>query len=91
MDEAFEQAAPGAVHIITRRRDAIKNLRTGHLPILPRAGVTSWRRLERAAKSASARGRTQSAPCRMIFQNHRKMPRICNTVHRDAKTCEMNR
>jgi len=44
LDEAFERAKPGAVHVVTRWRDAQQNLRTGLLRILRRAGVKSWPR-----------------------------------------------
>src|SRR5262249_27074771 len=44
-EEAFERAAPGAVHVVSRWRDTQKNLRTGLLRILRRAGVKPWPRL----------------------------------------------
>ena len=45
LDDAYDLAEPGTVHIITRWRDAEKNLRTGLLRILRRAGVKPWPRL----------------------------------------------
>ena len=39
IEEAFEQAAPGAVHVINRWWDATKKPGTGLLRILRRAGV----------------------------------------------------
>jgi integrase len=45
LEEAFERAEPGAVHVITRWRDTEKNLRTGLKRILRRAGLKPWPRL----------------------------------------------
>jgi hypothetical protein len=45
LDEAFEQAEPGAVHVITRYRDTNTNLRTQLGRIIRRAGLTPWPKL----------------------------------------------
>src|SRR5262249_12126595 len=42
LEEAFEQAAPGALHVITIKRDPKRNLRTRFLKIIRRAGQPSW-------------------------------------------------
>ncbi len=52
LEEAFDRAAPGAVHVITRWRDSVKNLRTGLLRILRRAGVKPWPRLYQNLRSS---------------------------------------
>jgi integrase len=52
LEEAFDRAAPGAVHVITRWRDTAKNLRTGLLRILRRAGVKPWPRLYQNLRSS---------------------------------------
>jgi hypothetical protein len=45
LEEAFEQAEPGTVHVITSKRDAEQNLRTRFMKILRRAGLTPWPKL----------------------------------------------
>ncbi len=52
LDEADRRALPGAVHVITRWRDSEKNLRTGFLRILRRAGVKPWPRLYQNLRSS---------------------------------------
>lgn len=42
LEAAFERAEPGAVHLITRKRDAEQNLRTRFVKIIRRAGLTPW-------------------------------------------------
>ena len=43
--EVFEQAEPGAVHVITRYRDKNQNLRTQFERIIRKAGLTPWPKL----------------------------------------------
>jgi site-specific recombinase XerD len=45
LDEAFEQAEPGAVHVIRRYRDTNTNLRTQLRRIIRRAGLSPWPKL----------------------------------------------
>lgn len=45
MEEAFELARPGTVHVINRYRDANQNLRTQMLRIINRAGLKPWPKL----------------------------------------------
>jgi len=45
LEEAFELAEPGAVHVINRYRDTNANLRTQFLRIIKRAGVSPWPKL----------------------------------------------
>jgi integrase len=45
LEDLFESAPPGAVHVITRYRDAGQNLRTTFEKIIDRAGLLSWPRL----------------------------------------------
>jgi hypothetical protein len=45
LEVAWDQAKPGAVHLITRSRDAGTNLRTQLLRIIRRAGVLPWPKL----------------------------------------------
>jgi hypothetical protein len=51
LEEAFERAPPGAVHVITRWRDVKKNLHTGLLRTFRRAGVKPWPRLYQNLRS----------------------------------------
>lgn len=45
LEEAFDTAAPGTVHVINRYRDAGCNLRTQMLRIIKRAAVKPWPKL----------------------------------------------
>ena len=45
LDEAYELAAEGAVHVISRYRDVDKNFRTRLMRIIQRAGVKPWPKL----------------------------------------------
>jgi integrase len=45
LEEAFEQAQPGAVYVIDQYRDPGKNLRTRMMRIIKRAGLTPWPKL----------------------------------------------
>jgi integrase len=45
LEEAFEHAEPGTVHLVTRYRDPNANLRTQLLRIIRRAGVVAWPKL----------------------------------------------
>jgi hypothetical protein len=45
LEEAFELAAEGGTHVITRYRDTNANLRTQLLRIIRRAGVVPWPKL----------------------------------------------
>jgi len=45
LEEVFELAEPGTVHVITRYRDPNQNLRTQFLRIIRRAGLKPWPKL----------------------------------------------
>ncbi len=45
LEEAFELAQPGAMHVITCKRDTCQNLRTRLAKIIRRAGLTPWPKL----------------------------------------------
>jgi len=42
LEEAFEQAEPGTLHVVTICRDASKNFRTRFARIIGRAGLEAW-------------------------------------------------
>ncbi len=45
LEEAFDVAEPGTLHVITRTRDASVNWRTGLQRIIRKAGLTAWPKL----------------------------------------------
>jgi hypothetical protein len=45
LEEAFDQAPPGTMHVIRRYRDTNANLRTQMMRIIRRAGETPWPKL----------------------------------------------
>jgi integrase len=68
LEEAFERAAPGAVHVITRWRDSAKNLRTGLLRILRRAGMKAWPRLYQNLRSSRETELAESFPIHVVAE-----------------------
>lgn len=56
LDEAFEQAEPGAVYLFPNRRDTSANLRTRLMKVIPRAALTA----QKAAQQPAAAFRIDS-------------------------------
>ena len=54
LDEAFEQAESGTVHVINRYRDTSVNLRTQMLRILKRASIEPWEKLFQNLRASRA-------------------------------------
>jgi integrase len=65
-EEAFEQAEPGAVHVITRYRDTNANLRTQLLRILAKAGVEPWERLFQNLRASRVTELADGYPLRVV-------------------------
>jgi len=68
LEAAFERAAPGTVHVITRWRDTEKNLRTGLLRILHRAGLKPWPRLYQNLRSSRETELAESFPIHVVAE-----------------------
>jgi hypothetical protein len=68
LEEAFELAAAGAVHVITRWRDSEKNLRTGLYRILRRAGVKPWPRLYQNLRSSRETELADTFPIHVVAE-----------------------
>jgi integrase len=68
LEEAFERAAPGTVHVVTRWRDAAQNLRTGLLRILRRAGVKPWPRLYQNLRSSRETELAERFPIHVVAE-----------------------
>jgi integrase len=68
LEEAFEKAAPGAVHVITRWRNSLQNLRTGLLRILRRAGLKSWPRLYQNLRSSRETELAETFPLHVVAE-----------------------
>ena len=60
--EAFERAAPGEVHVITRWRTSAVNLRTGFERILTKVGIAPWPRLWQNLRASRATELIDSFP-----------------------------
>jgi integrase len=67
-EEAFDKAVPGAVHVITRWRDSSKNLRTGLLRILRRAGVKPWPLLYQNLRASRETELAESFPIHVVAE-----------------------
>lgn len=68
LEEAFERAAPGAVHVVTRWRDTTRNLRTGLLRILRRAGLKHWPRLYQNLRSSRETELAETFPIHVVAE-----------------------
>ncbi len=64
--EAFEQAEPGAVHVIRRYRSREANLRTELQRILERAGLSSWPRLFHNLRASRETELAQDFPIHVV-------------------------
>ncbi len=68
LEEAWDRAEPGAVHVVTRWRDTEKNLRTGLFRILRRAGVKAWPRLYQNLRSSRETELAESFPIHVVAE-----------------------
>lgn len=89
LEEAFELAKPGAVHVITRYRDTNANLRTQLTGICRRAGIKTWPRLFqnlRASIQGNRVGGDVSHPssCRMAREQPQDSPGPLHADNRGA-------
>ena len=66
LTEVFELAEPGAVHVITRYRDANANLRTQLQRIIRKAGVPSWPKLFHNLRASRETELTDSFPIHVV-------------------------
>ncbi|HEV3078803.1 MAG TPA: phage integrase SAM-like domain-containing protein, partial [Gemmataceae bacterium] len=66
LEEAFELAKPGAVHVVTRYRDGCKNLRTQFQRIIRKAGATPWQRLFHNLRSSRQTELTETFPAHVV-------------------------
>jgi len=66
LTEAFEQAKPGEVHVISRYRGTCKNLRTQFERILRKAGVPPWERLFHNLRSSRQTELTEVFPAHVV-------------------------
>lgn len=66
LEEAYELADPGAVHVITRRRNPTMNLRTQLLRIIGRAKLTPWPRLFQNLRSSRQTELVETFPIQTV-------------------------
>jgi len=74
LQAAFDEAEPGALHLITRDRDAGCNLRTQLLRLIARAGIAPWPKLFQNMRS------TRQTELTAVFPAHVVCAWIGNTV-----------
>ena len=68
LEEAFDLAEPGAVHVITRCRDANINLRTQLTRICGRAGVKTWPRLFQNLRASRETELAETFPIHVVAE-----------------------
>jgi len=64
--DAFELAAEGTEHVVTRYRDASQNLRTTMLKIIGRAGLEPWERVFHNLRASRQTELAQSYPAHVV-------------------------
>ena len=78
LEEAFEMAEPGAVHVITRWRDTNKNLRTQLMRIIRRAGLVPWPRLFQNLRASRETELAERFPLRVVTDWLGNSPRVAH-------------
>ncbi len=68
LEEAFELAQPGAIHVITRYRDTNANLRTQLTRICRRAGVKTWPRLFQNLRASRETELAEAFPIHVVAE-----------------------
>jgi len=68
LEEAFDLAEPGDLHVITRYRDSNMNLRTQLLRIMDRAGVEPWPKLFHNMRASRETELCQTFPLHVVCQ-----------------------
>lgn len=68
LEEAFDQAIDGAVHVITRYRDSNANLRTQLTRIIRRAGVKTWPRLFQNLRASRETELAETFPIHVVAE-----------------------
>ena len=76
LEEAFERAEEGAIHVITRYRDTNSNLRTQLKRIIRRAAVKPWPRLLQNLRSSRETELTEVFPVHVVCQWLGNSPRV---------------
>ncbi len=66
LEELFEQAEPGAEHVITRYRDPNVNLRTQMIKIINRAGLKPWPKLFQSLRSTRETELAEDYPIHVV-------------------------
>ena len=64
--EAFQQAEPGSVHVISRYRSRESNLRTEFQRVLKRAGLSPWQRLFHNLRASRQTELAQTFPIHVV-------------------------
>ncbi len=78
LEEAYELAEAGAVHVITRYRDTNKNLRTQFTRIIRRAGLTPWPRLFQNLRASRETELAEKFPLRVVTDWLGNSPRVAH-------------
>jgi hypothetical protein len=68
LEECFDRAEEGAVHVITRYRDANANLRTTFTKIIKRAGETPWPKLVHNLRASRETELAAQCPIHVVCQ-----------------------
>ena len=66
LEEAYDQAEPGSLHVINRYRRPTQNLRTQFQRVLRRAGVKSWERLFHNLRASRETELTEDYPLHVV-------------------------
>jgi hypothetical protein len=80
LEQCFDEAEPGALHVITRYRgDSAVNLRTQLERILCRAGLTAWPKLWQNLRSTRQTELAETMPMHKVCKMIGNSPLVANT------------
>ena len=76
LEEAFDRAEEGAVHVVTKQRESNKNLRTQLCRIIRKAGLTPWPRLFQNLRASRETELAQAHPLHVVCKWIGNSPRV---------------
>jgi integrase len=79
LEEAFEQAEPGAIYVISRWRTAAQHLRFAAMAILKKAGIKPWPRIYQNLRASRETELAETFPIHVVAERLGNSPRTALT------------
>jgi integrase len=91
LEEAFEAAPEGAVHVVGRYRDGKQNLRTQFLRIIRKAGVQPWGRLFHNLRGSRETELVQDFPVHVVAHWLGNTPKVATAHYLQIRDSDYDR